>query len=188
LILRPHPDEYEPGPYVSGYLQAVEHEDAMDALETQARFFYAAEKKWSDADLDYRYQPDKWSVRQLLGHLIDTERVFAYRILALARGEQQSLPGFDETAYQAAAAFDRQSKETLFRHYELVRKGNLLLIGTFDDEALSRRGTVNGLGTSVRTLIWVLAGHERHHLNILRDRYGMDKGARRREKGETGSG
>lgn len=171
MVARPAADEYDSGPYVDGYLQVVEHEDAMAALRAQLEIVLAAESSWTDQHLNHRYAPGKWSVRQVLGHLVDAERIFAFRILAIARGETQSLPGFDENAYQEASSFDQQSKETLFRQYELTRKSNLWLFDTFDATALDRRGTANNRAISVRTLLWVLAGHERHHLNILRDRY-----------------
>jgi uncharacterized damage-inducible protein DinB len=172
VVARPTAAEYESGTYVDGYLiQLIDAEDAIRVLREQTDRLLAAEKIWTDEQLDHRYAPGKWSVRQMLGHLIDTERIFAYRALAIARGETQSLPGFDENAYQDAATFDQQSKETLFRHYELVRKSNLWLFETFNEAVLDRQGIANGRKISVRTLIWLLAGHERHHFNVLHERY-----------------
>lgn len=171
MVARPATTEYDSGPYIDGYLQAVEHEDAMTALRVQSEKLLSVESRWSDEQLDFRYALGKWSVRQVLGHMVDTERIFAFRMLAIARGEKQGLPGFDENAYQEAASFDQQSKETLFRQYELTRKSNLWLFETFDPSTLDRQGTANGRAISVRTLLWVLAGHENHHLRLFRERY-----------------
>ena len=120
-----------------------------------------------------RYAPEKWSVKQMLGHVADGERVFAYRALAIARGDQNSLPGFDENEYMRNVDFDRRSLRDLAAEYTAARQATLTMFRGFSDEAWQRRGTANNAGVTVRAIAHIVLGHERHHLNVLRERYGV---------------
>lgn len=170
---KPRPDEYPPSPPMCRYLETVDDQNLVELLTGQMNTMLGVFENLTDAQQNFRYEPGKWSPKQLLGHTTDTERIFAYRMLAIARGEQQSLPGFDENEYEAAANFDHQPLADLLRQYSLTRLGTLALVASFDAETWERRGTANGTPMSVRALAWLIAGHERHHLNILRERYGF---------------
>ena len=118
-----------------------------------------------------RYAPGKWSIKEVVGHVTDAERVFSYRALRFARGDRTPLPGFDEQAYAPAGRFDARPLADLARELALVRAATIALFRGFDAEMLERRGVANGQEISVRALAYVIAGHERHHVAILRERY-----------------
>lgn len=120
---------------------------------------------------DRRYAPGKWSVREVVGHVIDVERVFAYRALCFGRGDGGPLPGFDQDDYVRAAEFSRRSLESLVREFALVRRANLEMFAGFDDEIWLRGGTANDAYVSVRAIAYILAGHAAHHVTLLRERY-----------------
>ena len=121
----------------------------------------------------YRYAEGKWSIRQVLGHLVDGERVFGYRAFCISRGEQAALPSFDENEYVAGARSDGVPLRELVEELALVRRSNLVVLRRLDAREWARVGTASGKPVSVRALAWVMAGHPRHHLQILRERYGV---------------
>jgi len=168
-MTRPQSDEY--GSWFSRYVDRVPDGDIITMLGQQGAETEALLARAGDGT--HRYAEGKWSVKQVVGHLTDAERVFAYRLMAIARGEQQSLPGFDENPYVDNAGFDEQSLSDLAEALAVQRRATLLLIRQLSDEAWSRRGVANGNPISVRALAWVTAGHERHHVAILRERYGL---------------
>jgi hypothetical protein len=112
-------------------------------------------------------------VKRLVQHVVDGERLFAYRALCIARGDQQSLPGFDEDAYAANDGSDGRNLTDVIAEFAAVRVATILLFRGFDGLAWTRRGTANGKPASARSLPWVIAGHELHHLGVLRERYGV---------------
>jgi hypothetical protein len=122
---------------------------------------------------DFAYAPGKWTICQLLQHAIDTERIFAYRALCIARGETQPLPGFDENEYARMAGTGKRTPAKLKEEFLTVRQSTLQLFGGFDDAALARCGTANGNPISVHALAYIIVGHWRHHAGILRERYGI---------------
>jgi len=121
----------------------------------------------------FRYAPGKWSVREVVGHLADSERIMSYRALRIGRGDSTPLAGFDQDAYMPAAGFDARSLADLARELAAVRAATVALFSHFDDAALARRGTANDKAVSVRALAGIIAGHELHHLAILRERYSV---------------
>lgn len=120
---------------------------------------------------DYAYAPGKWTIKELIGHLIDTERIMVFRLLCFARGEQASIPGFDEDAYVAAAHFNDRSLLSLSEEFSLLRKSNLYLIKSLSEEELAKSGTSNGNRMTVNAFVYVLAGHIMHHVNVIKERY-----------------
>lgn len=167
---RPLPGEF--ADYASADIAAVPGDDAIDALvrltdETTALFRSQADA----AARGVTYAAGKWTLKALLGHLIDDERIFAYRILCLARGETLELPGFDENLYAAHADCEDRPLENLLGEYVSVRAATLSLLHNLPDAAWSRRGRVNGYQCSVRGLAFHIAGHELHHHRIVRERY-----------------
>jgi len=166
---RPAPEEH--APYYGKYIALVEEATALDALERQMRDMLALLGGVDEARGAFRYAPGKWSVRQLVGHVIDGERVFAYRALRFARGDRTSLPGFDENPYAEAAGSDRRTLRSLVEEFEVVRRASLALFASLEPEAWLRRGVANDQEVSVRALAYIIAGHGRHHAQILRERY-----------------
>ena len=120
---------------------------------------------------DYRYAPGKWSIKELLGHVIDGERIFAYRALRFGRNDQTALNGFEQDDYVAAGAFDKRELSDLIDEFEEVRRATIHLFRGFDETAWTRRGVASENEVSVRALAYIIAGHELHHMGVLRERY-----------------
>jgi DinB family protein len=167
---RPLPGEY--GEHAADDIARVAGDDALDALLAQQREVETLFGSLDDAAVaGNRYAPGKWTVKEVLGHLIDDERIFAYRLLCVARGDMRPLESFDENAYMAGSNFEQRSLANLLDEYRLVRASTIALLRALSADAWLRRGTVAGYGASVRGLAWHIAGHELHHLEILRARY-----------------
>jgi uncharacterized damage-inducible protein DinB len=145
----------------------------LKILEDQGRETQQLLAGVSDAKALHRYAPGKWSVKEVVGHVTDTERVFCYRALRFARADDKPLQGFDENAWVPAGRFDARSLEDLAGELDAVRRATIALLRGLDTEALARRGTANNNPISVRALAWIIAGHERHHVGILHERYGI---------------
>ena len=160
-------------PSYQRYADLVSEKDLPDALEKQGRFTSSLLHSTSEEKAALRYAPGKWSVKQVVGHMTDCERVFTYRAMAFARGEQQSLPGFDENPYAEAGEFDRLSMRLLADAYEAVRRSTVLLFRGLSDAAWEKIGRANDTPLTVRETALITLGHERHHLNVLRDKYGL---------------
>ena len=171
MISRPEPDEY--APYFGRYISEAGSTDPLttmrEQLETTAALFAAV----GESRAGHRYAPGKWSIRQILGHLTDSERIFSYRALRLARADATPLPGFDENDLVAGAEFDSRPLASLLDEWRSVRRASLSLFENLSVDALRRRGTVSGGPMTARALAWIIAGHERHHLAVLRERYGV---------------
>ena len=168
-ISRPAETEY--APYFSAYVSRVPPGDLIETLRSQIGETMNAFGSLSDADAEYRYAEGKWSSKEVIGHMSDVERIMAYRALAIARGEQQSLPGFDENAYVERAKFGARTCKDLLEELRAVREATIRFFSGLDAEELQRRGKANNKEFSVRALAYIIAGHERHHLTIFRERY-----------------
>jgi uncharacterized damage-inducible protein DinB len=168
---RPEPGEY--GVFYQGYIDQVTSENVIQALIKQGQKTYALIQQLTDEETDYRYADGKWSVREVIGHIIDTERIMAYRALCISRGEAAPLPGFDQDDYVDNANFSERSLQSLSTEYDALRNANISLFNSFDENQIMRTGTASGFTTSVRALAYIIAGHEKHHLNILEEKYGI---------------
>ncbi len=168
-VARPAADEY--APYFGRYIALVPEGDVLDVLRRQVDDTAALVGKLSDRDADFRYADGKWSIKEVIGHVADTERIMAYRALCFARGETASLPGFDENAYVAHAKFGGRTLDDLVAELRMVRAATVPLFAGLDTEELLRRGTANNRAYSVRSVAYIVAGHERHHASILAERY-----------------
>ncbi len=169
-ILRPEPSEYVP--YYQTYISKVAPQgDLLTVLEDQRRETQQLLAGLSDAQALHRYAPGKWSIKEVVGHLMDSERVFCYRALRFARADETPLPGFDEKFWTPAGRFDARSLKELTGEFDAVRRATIALFSGMDAEALTRRGTANNAPITVRALAWIIAGHERHHIGIVRERY-----------------
>jgi len=167
----PRPGDGEYAPFYAGYIAKLPGDDALAPLAAQERETAELLGGLSAEAAAFRYAPGKWSVKQVAAHLADAERVFAYRALRIARGDETPLPGFDEKAYADAAGADARPLAELAAELRAVRAATLALFRGLDPAALARRGTANGVPVTVRAAAWIIAGHERHHLEILRTRY-----------------
>lgn len=158
----------QPNPYPD-YTSLV-NGDPLEVLQRQAtefpEFLLSLQEK-----ADFAYAPGKWTIREIAGHLIDTERILTYRLTAIARGEQQNLPFFDEDSYVSNARFAERSLLSFSEEFELMRKANLYLFRSLNAEELDRRGTASGKSISVGILMLTVAGHLTHHIQIIKERY-----------------
>jgi hypothetical protein len=168
-IRRPEPDEY--AHFYRSYVAAV-GDDALGALERQMEQLQLL-LTISPAQAAHRYAAGKWSVREIVGHVADAERVFSYRLLRIARGDATPLPGFDENHYVAHGNADRRTLTDLVEELGAIRRSTLALVRSLDEGVWTNRGTMSGSPVTVRALVFVIAGHFAHHMNVLRERYGI---------------
>jgi hypothetical protein len=168
-VARPDASEY--APYYEKYVTLVQGEDVLRAMGAQIEATLTALRKVTPQDSLRRYAPGKWSVREVLGHMIDGERIFAYRALRFARNDRTELPGFEQDDYVPAGRFDDRPWEDLIGEFEAVRRANILMFRGFDGDAWSRRGVASENEMSVRALAYVIAGHELHHMGVIRAKY-----------------
>jgi hypothetical protein len=169
--MKARPEEGEYNPYYGKYIGLVPEGDIVKTLTRQLPETLAILESIPEDRAGYRYAEGKWSVKELLGHLTDAERLFVYRALCIARGDTQSLPGFEEDDYVRGASFDSLPLAKIIAEFETVRAATISFFDNLEDAAWKRRGTANGSGVSVRALAYILAGHERHHRQVLKDRY-----------------
>ncbi|MDQ3108328.1 MAG: DinB family protein [Bacteroidota bacterium] len=156
------------------YISKLNGQDPVHVLERLVLEFKALLSEVPDEKEGFRYAEGKWSVKEVVGHIIDTERILCTRALCIARGEKQSLPGFDENEYVAAANFDKRSLYELSREFGYVREGTLSFFKTLGEEELDRNGIANNNSVTPRVLLYVIAGHHLHHLGVLKERYLQD--------------
>ena len=170
VAVRPESAEV-PASY-AGYVGKVrDGEDLMGLMESQLEEVRSAFGRFPEARGSYRYAPGKWSVKELLGHLSDTERIFCYRTLRFARGDTTPLPGFDENAYAPEMRADQRPLADLLEEWLDVRRATLSCLRGLPADTWTRRGVASGKEISVRALAYAIAGHTRHHLEMLAERY-----------------
>ncbi len=167
--MRPDPGDY--APYYETYVKLIEGDDILKILNEQGKRTQDILNSFSEHRGNFRYADGKWTVKELVGHLLDSERVFAYRALCIARGEKKSLPGFEQNDYVMEGNFNRRELFDLNYEFRLLRESNLLLFRSFTPEMMQRKGFANETTVSVLALIFIIAGHEKHHMNVLREKY-----------------
>lgn len=168
-MIRPEPSEY--APFYAGYIARVPEGDMLDVLVEQMHDTGAFLAGLTEAQGGHRYAPGKWSIREVVGHLADTERVFAYRALRFARADATPLASFDENAWVAGSGADQRSLRDLAEELLAVRQGTIALVRSLTEGAAARSGTASGKTVTVRALVYMTAGHELHHVALLRERY-----------------
>jgi len=168
-IIRPTADEY--APFAAGYVQLVPDGDVLAFLGEQLPALDALLGALSDEQALGRFAPGEWSIKEVVGHLVDAERLFSYRLLCVSRHERADLPAFEQDDYVRAANFDEWSFADLREELALLRRANLLSYRTITPEIALRRGTANGHAVTVRALVYILAGHFDYHLVDLREKY-----------------
>lgn len=169
--MRPSPADY--APFYAGYVDLVPETDILPVLVAQIGEVRDLLGRVPAAGGAHRYSPEKWSILQVVGHVTDGERVFGYRAFCIARGDQASLPGFDEGEYMAHSDFDRRDLAELLDEFVAVRAVNLAVLRRLDRAAWNRRGTANDTPVTVLALAFTMAGHCRHHLGVLKRLYGL---------------
>lgn len=166
---KPATDEH--APYYEKYISLVPSGDILETMRGQLDETLALLLSLTEEQAESRYAPDKWSIKEVVGHIIDTERVFGARAFRFARGDKQPLPGFDQDDYARTANFHERQLSDICEEFEHVRRANLSLFGSLSEEAWLRRGVANDNEVSVRALAYIMAGHERHHVQIIKERY-----------------
>ena len=173
----PRPEQAEYAAYYGKYVALVPDGDLIDTLARQIDDTAHLLGAVGERDAGFRYAPGKWSIKEVIGHLADAERVFAYRALRFARGDATPLPGFDENAFVASARFDERTLGELVAELRAVRAATVALFAGLAPDELARGGVASGNAMSVRAIAYIIAGHERHHGAILRERYLPNLGA-----------
>jgi uncharacterized damage-inducible protein DinB len=169
MVARPEQGEY--APYYDRYISLITGTDILGTLDAQRRQTMILLSGRDEADGEFRYAPDKWNAKEVLGHVCDTERIFAYRALRIARGDQTPMAGFEQDDYVKNGPFARISMEEIVEDYIAVRRATLTLLRNLDEAAWVRRGVANKNEVSVRALAYIIAGHEVHHRRILEEKY-----------------
>lgn len=158
-------------PYFSYYISLVTEEDLLSALDNSLVQGESFLKSIPSEKFDFKYAPNKWSIGQLILHLMDAERIFAYRALCIARGEKNNLPGFDENDFAQASRAEIYQPSQLIDDYGLIRKNSIHLFKSFAPEVYSNIGSANGYEMELGAILCAILGHEKHHFNILKERY-----------------
>lgn len=170
-VPRPQAGDYLAGDY-EAYIGLVPADRDMVAVyseqEADVDAFY---RDLTEEQAAHRYAEGKWSLKEMLGHVIDNERIMSYRLLCIARGETASLPGYHDTAYVTAASFDTRTVPDLLSEFHAVRPGTIALVRSLTDEQLRRAGTANQARVTAGALVYIIVGHAMHHMNIARERY-----------------
>lgn len=169
ITTRPQPGEYVD--YQLNYIKQVGDAPVQQVLLELIYKGYSFYTSIPEEKGDYAYAPGKWTVREVLGHIIDTERIFAYRLLAFIRGEQQGLPGFNQDDYVKQSDAAARSIQDLAEELKAVRTANYYLVRNLTEEQGAIKGTSSGNPIAVRTILYIMAGHELHHMQILKERY-----------------
>jgi len=169
VIGRPDPTEH--AEFHSSYIDKVPGSDILTFLEEQLANGVATFRRIPEARGSFRYAPDKWTIKEVLGHIIDSERVFAYRALTFARGDQTPLPGFDQDPWALNANYSNLQLAEITDEFESVRRATILLFRHLDPAAWIRRGIANKCQLTPRAIAYMIAGHTQHHLDILNSRY-----------------
>ena len=167
--VRPQSDEYATS--FKKYIDVVPGGEPASILESQLKDWQRLLAPLNEEAGNFRYAPGKWTIKEVLGHVIDAERIFSYRLLRIARGDKTPLPGFEQNDYIKTANSSARRLADLRGEFEAVRRSSLALVSSLEDEALGRAGTASGNPISARALVFILAGHDRHHWLILREKY-----------------
>ena len=165
------PKSIEYPSYYSRYIDLIESDDILTALEKHNQEMHDLLSKIGEEAAAFRYEPEKWSVKEVIGHIIDVERIFTYRALRIARNDKTPLPEFDEDEYVKNANFDSRTLIDLSDEFRIVRESTLTLFYSFEDEIYDRVGTASGYRFTVRAVPFIIAGHEAHHRRVIREKY-----------------
>ena len=169
MISKPQPGEY--APYAAGYIAKVPSGPIIEILEYLKDSTYNFFARMTSEQADYSYADGKWTLKQLLGHMIDTERVFSFRVLCFSRGDKNPLPGFEQEDYVANSTYDTRSIQDLASEFKALRTANVYLYNSLTDEQSEITGIASNHPVSVRALVYMTAGHELYHLDLIKSLY-----------------
>ncbi|WP_298519125.1 DinB family protein [uncultured Kordia sp.] len=169
MIPFPNTDEYNP--YFEPYIQKFKGEDIYVALANGAKEVTDLVNSLTDAQLKSAYAEGKWTIKEVLQHIMDTERIFCNRALRFARNDKTDLPGFEQDDYVPFSGANERNSDAMLREYNAIRQGTITLFQSFSDEMLARVGMASGNKMTVRALAYIAAGHEKHHVNVINERY-----------------
>ena len=165
------PEESEYHPYFKSYIDSIETDDILGFLSNQIDELSILILSLTEPEANYSYAEGKWTIKQLLGHIVDCERISGYRTMCIARGEKISLPGFDQNGYVINGNFSKRDLKSMVEEFTLLRKSLLILSGNLDDDALRRSGFSNNKELTAGSLLFIIGGHAKHHLDILKEKY-----------------
>ena len=157
--------------YFNQYIKQVDTQEPVAALEETKQEFLNLLAKVDDEKGLYQYEDDKWSIKEVVSHVIDAERVFAYRAMSFARNDKTELAGFDDHLYAQNSGANNRAMKELLKEFDLLRKASIAMFASFDKEMWPRVGTANGITIDVKSIAYLIAGHCRHHRKILQERY-----------------
>ena len=166
---KPKSNEYPA--YYNRYIDLIKSEDILSVLENQNHEMHNLLNRIGEEAATFRYAPEKWSIKEVIGHVIDVERIFAYRALRFARNDKTPLPEFDEDDYVKYANFDSRTLIDLSDEFRVARESTLTMFHSFDDDIYNREGIASGFKFTVRAIPYIIAGHEAHHRQIIRKKY-----------------
>jgi uncharacterized damage-inducible protein DinB len=166
---RPQASEY--APYYEKYVALVPDGEIVETLGLQSKEMKLLLGTLSEEGAEFRYSPGKWSIKEVLGHISDTERIFAYRLLRIARGDLTPLAGFEQDDYVKAGNFSARPLAKLLEEFTAVRQATIALVESLDEAAELRRGVASQKEISARALVFLIAGHQQHHRVVLQERY-----------------
>ncbi|MVN20123.1 DinB family protein [Mucilaginibacter sp. HMF7410] len=166
---KPKPEEY--APFYQGYVDLVGDDDVLEKLSSNQKKTYEFFLSLPPDKADFAYAEGKWSVKEVLGHMIDTERIMSYRLLRFSRADHHPLAGFNENFYTSKSNYRLRELEDLADEFSALRKANLYLYKNLTEEELKRKGKASNAIVSVKALLYIISGHEMHHINIIKERY-----------------
>ncbi len=172
--MKKRPESSEHPPYYDHYIGLVKGDDIIKALKSQVIDAQSVISGIPEDKENYAYSEGKLTTKEVLGHIIDTERILGYRAIRFARKDKTVLPGFDENSFVANANFNKRTLYDLAHEFALVRESNITSFKHFDEEALNQMGNANGKEVSVRAILYMIAGHATHHINVIQTRYLLD--------------
>lgn len=170
-VMKNQLQQNEYAPYYEPYIKLVPEGDIIQILDEQLNETVSLLQGLNEQQALYRYAKGKWSVKEVIGHMADTERIMSFRLLSVARGETSALPGYDDELYVKNGNFESQSVDELLQNFSAIRKSTLFLLKSLRKEALIRRGNANGFEVTARAIAFIIAGHELHHRKIILERY-----------------
>ena len=172
--MKKRPQSSEHPPYYDHYLNLVKDDDIIRTLKNQVIDIQSVISAIPEDKEDYAYAKGKWTIKEVLGHLIDVERIMGYRAIRFARKDKTVLPGFDENSFVANAQFNKRTLNDLAHEFAIVRGSNLASFKHFDETAMDQMGNANGKDVSVRAILYMIAGHATHHINMIQTKYLLD--------------
>lgn len=172
MLQRPNESEFPP--YYAGYIRLVPDGELLQVLKDDLDKTVSLFGGMAEEESQFRYAPNKWAIKEVLGHMTDTERIMSYRLLRIGRGDQTALAGFDENVYVDGAHFDRLPIKTILEDFTATRNATLTLIQNMPEETWNNKGFANNTEITTRAIAYIIAGHAIHHKKVVTERYGFN--------------